>query len=68
VQQRAIATDARGREWAGWWVDPDEWTPEGRVAFIPDDPPDGDPDTIWYVPESSLRRIADPPSDPGTVR
>lgn len=66
MQQRAVATDLQGREWLGWWVDPDAWTPEGHEAFIPDDPPDGDPDTVWYVPGENIRRIADPPSDRGT--
>lgn len=67
MQQRAIATDKQGTEWLGWWVDPDQWTPEGFEAFIPDDPVDGDPDTIWYVPEDSIRRTVDPPSDRGTL-
>lgn len=68
MQQRAIATDAQGKQWRGWWVDPDQWTPEDHEAFIPDEPGDGDPDTVWYVPATSLRRIADPPSDAGIGR
>jgi len=67
MQQRAVATDAQGREWAGWWVEPDRWTPEGYEAFVPDDPPDGDPDTVWYVARDRIRRVADPPADRGAM-
>lgn len=67
MQERAVAVDAQGREWRGWWVDPDEWTPDGHEAFLPDDPPDGDRDGVWYVPSDAIRRVADPPADRGAL-
>ena len=67
MQSRAVVTDATGQEWTGWWVEPDESTPKGHEAFVPDDPPDGDPDTTWYVPAESLRPLPEGPADKGGV-
>jgi hypothetical protein len=67
MAERAVAVDAQGREWAGWLVAPDEWTPEDRVAFVPDDPPDGDPETVWYVPADAVRLAPDRRADPGSL-
>ncbi len=62
-----MATDAQGVEWTGWRVAPDEWCPEDRVCFVPDAPPDGDPETVWYVPATAVRRLPDGPADRGAL-
>jgi hypothetical protein len=60
VAERALALDATGREWKGWWLEADDLTPPGHEAFVPDAPPDGDPDTLWYVPAARIRRLGAP--------
>jgi hypothetical protein len=67
VQERALARDATGREWPGWRVHGIEGCPDGHAAFAPDAPPDGDPDTIWFVPQDALRRVPDGPADRGAA-
>jgi hypothetical protein len=62
MADRAVVTDDTGREWTGWLVEPDDETPADRAAFVPDHPPDGDPDTVWYVPRERLRLAPEPPS------
>ncbi len=63
MADRVVVVDAKGREWLGWVIEPDEGTPRDHSAFVPDDPPDGDPDTVWYVPNEQVRLAPEPPGD-----
>jgi hypothetical protein len=62
VADRALVVDASGREWLGWVIEPDDDTPDDHSAFVPDEPPDGDPDTVWYVPNERVRPAPEPPT------